>query len=73
MIASVKYTLDEIVERYPNKTISTASIISLDYALNNSYWNAVKISDSVRGIKTLTNNTNKKIHIISTNLAKLTN
>ena len=73
MIASDKYTLDEIVETYPNKTMSTASIISLDYALNNSYWNAVKITDSVRGITRFVNKTNKKIHIISTNRAKLTN
>ena len=71
MIASGNYTLEEIVEQYPSRTISTASITSVDYALNNSYWDTIEITDSVHGINTLTNSTNKIIHITSTRLVNL--
>ena len=73
MIETGNYTLAEIVEAFPSKIISTALITSVEYALNNSYWNTIKITDSISKKKTLTNNTNNKIKIISTNRAKLTN
>jgi len=72
MIASNNYTLAEIVESYPSRTISTARITSVEYALKKSYWDTIIITDSIPEIKALTNNAKNKIEIISTNWAKIT-
>ena len=65
---------NDIIEAYPATKAFVSTIKTLEYVLNNQYWDTIEITGDITGMSqhSLTNNAGKNILIIVTGLTNLT-